>query len=935
MGGNQEKKLTLVVDLINKTEAGFRKLSQDMNDAQRKVEATSKALITTGRAMTMGITLPLVAAGTASVLAAANFEKSLGDLSTLVNGNAESMAVYEQGIKDVLAVVPKSADELGAAAYQIVSAGISDASQAMDVLEQSGKLATAGLGDTEQAVDLMTSAINAFGLDADDSGQIADVLFKTVKAGKTTVGQLATAFGQVAPIAAEMGVSFEELQAATAALTTSGLKTSVAQSQLKAAMSSLMKPTAEAQQLLDKLGAKTFKELIETSGGLVGAFVALTEASAGNETQLAKAAGSVEGLGAILSLTGNQAEAFESTLDSMRNGSDELTAAFESQRQTFLASWQLIKNKLNVAMIKFGTVIMPLVKSVLEGVATAVEKVANGFDKLSPGIQKAVIVLIALLAITGPLLWMTGLLMKATTALALVYSTRLRSAIVFATKVMKAAVVVLKYEVTWTKIAAASKLTYAKATKIASTALAFMSGTIKKVVAALKVFRIAMISTGIGALIVLLGFIIASFLSLTDTVGGVGNAIKLFWAEFQVLTLKAIEAFIKGIANVLNMMPGVDNALGDTIETMGWLREAAENDSTAIAEEIAKQGAAAKVAADDVELSAEEIEQSMVDILGATEDTAIGSEDYAERLSEAIKEIRDEIRATYNDIASATADFQKSIGQEQISYEEDVVNATAKAYEKKKELERELKKLRREDDPSSDQISRLEDQISEQSNIISSYKDLQLELDEEVAERREYLRADEIEKLTIDHNRRLQMLKKEYLEDQVKYLTKLLQLKQEEVFILASLDTQTRAALEADLAKDVSHRKLLSSQKEGLTSWMSETKTMYDNYVQDINRAFDSIEGSGRVRVTFTAKGSGARAAGGPVQPGRTFVVGEKGPELFTPGQHGLVHSAGRGGSSSVNVYFTGNHFTDERYAEMIQKKIVTDLQKTMKLSVQ
>ena len=45
------------------------------------------------------------------------------------------------------------------------------------------------------------------------------------------------------------------------------------------------------------------------------------------------------------------------------------------------------------------------------------------------------------------------------------------------------------------------------------------------------------------------------------------------------------------------------------------------------------------------------------------------------------------------------------------------------------------------------------------------------------------------------------------------------------------------------------------------------------------------------------------RATGGPVSPGRPYLVGERGPELFVPTSAGQVDAgAGRGGARSVNV---------------------------------
>jgi hypothetical protein len=44
------------------------------------------------------------------------------------------------------------------------------------------------------------------------------------------------------------------------------------------------------------------------------------------------------------------------------------------------------------------------------------------------------------------------------------------------------------------------------------------------------------------------------------------------------------------------------------------------------------------------------------------------------------------------------------------------------------------------------------------------------------------------------------------------------------------------------------------------------------------------------------------RATGGPVAPGRSYVVGERGPELFVPTSAGRVETAATGGARDVRV---------------------------------
>jgi phage-related minor tail protein len=52
--------------------------------------------------------------------------------------------------------------------------------------------------------------------------------------------------------------------------------------------------------------------------------------------------------------------------------------------------------------------------------------------------------------------------------------------------------------------------------------------------------------------------------------------------------------------------------------------------------------------------------------------------------------------------------------------------------------------------------------------------------------------------------------------------------------------------------------------------------------------------------------GAPGRATGGPVSPGRAYVVGERGPELFVPTSSGRIET-GRGGARDIRMSITIN----------------------------
>lgn len=65
--------------------------------------------------------------------------------------------------------------------------------------------------------------------------------------------------------------------------------------------------------------------------------------------------------------------------------------------------------------------------------------------------------------------------------------------------------------------------------------------------------------------------------------------------------------------------------------------------------------------------------------------------------------------------------------------------------------------------------------------------------------------------------------------------------------------------------------------------------------------------GGGVLSLAGSLLGLPGRATGGPVSPGRAFVVGERGPEMFVPTSSGRVEPIMAGGGRDVRVSITLN----------------------------
>lgn len=70
----------------------------------------------------------------------------------------------------------------------------------------------------------------------------------------------------------------------------------------------------------------------------------------------------------------------------------------------------------------------------------------------------------------------------------------------------------------------------------------------------------------------------------------------------------------------------------------------------------------------------------------------------------------------------------------------------------------------------------------------------------------------------------------------------------------------------------------------------------------------------------------GPRAGGGPVAAGKSYLVGERGPELFTPGRSGGITPNGAGGGTVVNIINQGGGEVQQRRSRDGQGREVLDV---------
>ena len=272
------------------------KFTKGIDKAQAKLRRFGRNMDRTGRRMTTSLTVPMTLAGTAAVKMSLDFENAMTKIITLVGVSEEQVKEWSDLLIKIGPELGKTPTELANALFQVTSAGY-DGAAAIDVLTYAAKGSNLGLGETVVVADAVTSAINAWGKANLNAADATAILRAAVKEGKAEAESIAPVIGNVANVAAGMGVEFHEVAAAIAVMTRTGTGAEIAVTQLSAILSTIQKGAPKTRQALLDVGTSLENVRNELrSKGLIGMLAELVEKFGDNEDAAAQVFGDVRAL---------------------------------------------------------------------------------------------------------------------------------------------------------------------------------------------------------------------------------------------------------------------------------------------------------------------------------------------------------------------------------------------------------------------------------------------------------------------------------------------------------------------------------------------------------------------------------------------------------------------------------------------------------------
>ena len=358
--------------------ADTKQFDKALQTSVRKMQRTAKDMQAVGKSLSQNLTAPLLGIAALSVKTAADFEFAMAKVQAVSGFTAAEMKTLEKQAQSLGASTSKTQDEVASLQLELAKLGKSSSEiEAMteDVLSLSIAF-DQELGETARVVG---ATLNQFGLEASESGRIADNMAILFGNSALDLQKFDAAMRTVGPTANALGLSVEEVGAAMGILVNSGVEASTVGTALTKSLTTLAKKGMTGAEALKSITEGNFSvaEAFEVFGDRAGKIIPILQGTSGqlaNYVKLQK-----EGTGAA-------ARARKVLEDTAKGGFDKL------------------KSAASAAATRIGQKILPTVNKVVKVLTDALA----AFAELDGGIIATVVSVGAFAAAIGPAIFVAG-----------------------------------------------------------------------------------------------------------------------------------------------------------------------------------------------------------------------------------------------------------------------------------------------------------------------------------------------------------------------------------------------------------------------------------------------------------------------------------------------------------------------------------------------
>lgn len=367
-----------------------------------KLAATGSIMKNVGSTMTTWVTLPLVGVGTAAMKVGNEFESQMSRVQAISGATGDQLQMLTDQAMDLGASTSFSAKEAALGMEQLASAGftVEEIYEAMPGLLD---LAASSGADLATASEIAASAVRGFGLEAADTGYVADLFAEAAARTNAQVEDMGQAMKYIAPVAHAMGLEIDETAAAVGILSDAGIKGGQAGTTLRGALTRLTKPTKDATAVMEQYGMSFYDangNMLSMEGIIGQLEQGLSGLTQQQRNQALTTLFGQEALSGMLVLL----EAGPEKLAELAEGLNGAEGAAKEMADVMLdntaGALEELGGSIETAAINIQQILAPVVKNVVQWLTELV----NTFNNLDKGTQSAIVAFLGIAAAVGPIL---------------------------------------------------------------------------------------------------------------------------------------------------------------------------------------------------------------------------------------------------------------------------------------------------------------------------------------------------------------------------------------------------------------------------------------------------------------------------------------------------------------------------------------------------
>lgn len=388
-------------------ERGITDSQRQMTRAARSYEQIGQRIERVGKSLSVGVTLPLVAIGGASLRMASDFESAMNKVAAATGATGAQLKALRDQAKAFGAdqSVPATAAQTASAMENLAKNGRSVQEILGGATEATLKLSAATGSELPAAADLATDVMAQFGKQASELPALVDKMSGAMVASKLDFENYRMAIGQAGAVAGNT-MSFEDFNAAIAATAAGFASGSDAGTSFKTFLQRLNPQSKEAAGAMKALGVDFFDAKGQFIG--IGASADILKDKLAGLTQEAQADFLTKVFGSDSARTAIQLmKQGADGIAQMRAQIDQVSAS--DQAASLMRGWagavQQVKKSFEAASIAFGD------SGFLDGmtaVATAVSNAIRAFASLPSPVLQTVGAFAAVAAAAGPVIFVIG-----------------------------------------------------------------------------------------------------------------------------------------------------------------------------------------------------------------------------------------------------------------------------------------------------------------------------------------------------------------------------------------------------------------------------------------------------------------------------------------------------------------------------------------------